>query len=328
VRVSVICTVLNEGQAVRRLLNSLAGQTRAADEIVVVDGGSVDDTVAIIREYAARLPLRVLVQPGANISQGRNCAIAAATGEIIASTDAGVWLEATWLERLTEPFGRAEVGVVAGFFVADPATPFETAMGATVLPALDDIDPAGFLPSSRSVAFRKSAWSAAGGYPEWLDYCEDLIFDFRLRDRCGPFAWAPDAIAHFRPRPTLASFSRQYYRYARGDGKADLWRMRHLVRYATYMVALPLLLLLGRHRPLLALGGLLAGSAVYCRAPYRRLGRSLPAMGPTARLKAFLLVPLIRVVGDIAKMLGYPAGWAWRLKNWHVPEIHWLTKGG
>ena len=100
-------------------------------------------------------------------------------------------------------------------------------MGATVLPTVDEVKPESFLPSSRSVAFTKAAWEAAGGYPEWIDYCEDLIFDFRLRDVAGPFAWAPEAVAHFRPRGSLKAFFKQYYRYARGDGKADLWRKKH-----------------------------------------------------------------------------------------------------
>ena len=50
-------------------------------------------------------------------------------------------------------------------------------------PTRDEVDPATFLPSSRSVAFRKAAWAAVGGYPEWLDYCEDLVFDLSLRER-------------------------------------------------------------------------------------------------------------------------------------------------
>src|ERR1051326_5124056 len=54
------------------------------------------------------------------------------------------------------------------------------------------------------------------------------------------FAFAPEAIAWFRPRPSLAAFFRQYYRYARGDGKADLWRARHTIRYATYLTAVAL----------------------------------------------------------------------------------------
>ncbi len=44
-KVSVIATVLNEGQAIERLLESLAAQTRPPDEVVIADGGSTDETV-------------------------------------------------------------------------------------------------------------------------------------------------------------------------------------------------------------------------------------------------------------------------------------------
>jgi len=41
------------------------------------------------------------------------------------------------------------------------------------------------------------------------------------------------------------------------------------------------------------------------------------------RLKAVLLVPIIRVIGDVAKMVGYSVGLAWRWRNRHRPEVHW-----
>lgn len=322
-RVSVICTVLNEGESIRALLRGLEAQTRQPDEAIFVDGGSRDNTVAVLREYATRLPLRVIVEPGANISAGRNVAITAATGEIIASCDAGVRLEPQWLAELVAPIEAGRAEVTAGFFVSDPRSTFEIALGATTLPDAEDVDPATFLPSSRSVAFTRDAWERAGKYPEWLDYCEDLIFDLRLRDEVGTFAWAPEAIARFRPRGSAKAFAKQYYRYARGDGKADLWRRRHAIRYATYLVALPVLLALTLfHRPWWALG-LLAGAAAYCKTPYRRLSKRLPELEPREQARALALVPAIRVLGDAAKMAGYPAGWLWRIKNWRRPEIHW-----
>ena len=164
--IAVIATVLNEGESIRGLMDSLVAQTRQPDELVIVDGGSSDATVAIIRSYADRLPLRLLVEPGCSISAGRNRAIAAAESEIIAITDAGVILDPGWLDAITAPL-RADpaVAVVSGFFEADPRTHFEAAMGATVLPLADEIDPATFLPSSRSVALRKDAWARVGGYP-------------------------------------------------------------------------------------------------------------------------------------------------------------------
>lgn len=322
--IAVAITVLDEGESIRRLLDSLAAQTPPPDEVVICDGGSSDNTVAIVEQYADRLPLRVIVEPGANISAGRNRAIAAATGDLIAVTDAGVTLEPDWLEHITQPLlDDPHVEVVSGFFVADAVNTFEAAMGATVLPLVDEIDPSSFLPSSRSVAFRKSAWEAVGGYPEWLDFCEDLIFDLRLKGRAR-FAFAPDALVHFRPRGSLRAYFRQYYLYARGDGKADLWRKRHAARYLTYGVAVPAIALLGALvHPLLWLL-YLVGGAVYLYQPYRRLPTVLRRTGftmPAQTIYAAALVPVIRVVGDVAKMIGYPVGVAWRRQNHPPPSI-------
>jgi glycosyltransferase involved in cell wall biosynthesis len=329
VTVSVVATVLNEAPAVERLMDSLAAQSRQPEEVVITDGGSNDGTFGVLQSWveSGQLPLRVIRKPGANISEGRNAAIAVARGQVIASVDAGVRLEEGWLAALVAPFEQAPekqfTAVVSGWFVADPQGAFETAMGATVLPHLREIDPVTFLPSSRSVAFRKAAWEAAGGYPEWLDYCEDLVFDLRLRSLYGPFAFAPEAVVRFRPRSSLGAFFRQYYRYARGDGKADLWRGRHAVRYATYLVGGPALVALSvLHSPWWWLG-LLAGLVVYTARPYRRLGAMLATLGFGQRLAAPLLVPAIRVVGDVAKMIGYPAGLFWRWRNRQRPEIYW-----
>jgi glycosyltransferase involved in cell wall biosynthesis len=327
-KVSVIVTVLNEGPAIRRLLDSLATQERLPDEVVVVDGGSSDDSLAILQSYIDQgtLPLKVLVEVGANISRGRNLAIAAAGGDVIASTDAGVRLAPGWLSELVAPFeSHNPPQVVAGFFIPDPQSVFETALGATVLPVLEDIRPDSFLPSSRSVAFTRSAWEAAGGYPEWLDYCEDLIFDFRLRDLFQPFAFVAGAVVHFRPRSNLRSFFGQYYRYARGDGKADLWRKRHAARYVTYVLAGPLLLILGRRRSPCwwGLGAALAGLGMLA-TPYRRLWPRLRRLSWPERLQAILWVPIIRVTGDVAKMIGYPIGWLWRIQRLsRRPELRW-----
>lgn len=321
--ISLILTVLNEGDNLHMLMTGICEQSRLPDEFVVVDGGSQDETVAILESYADRLPLRVIIEPGANISQGRNRAIQTAHGDILAITDAGVRMDPHWLERITQPLLDDErVTVVAGFFVADPQTIFEAAMGATVLPLAGEIDPATFLPSSRSVAIRRSALDRAGMYPEWLDYCEDLIFDMRLQATQPPFVFAADAIVHFRPRESLTAFFKQYYRYARGDGKADLWRKRHIIRYVTYLLLIPGIFLAGSLIHPLLWGLYLAGAVVYLYQPYRRLltvMQTAPQRHALAWLQAILLVPVIRVTGDVAKMIGYPAGWYWR-KQHHPPD--------
>jgi len=316
-RVAVILTVLNEAAALPRLLESLTAQTRPADEIVVADGGSRDGTAAVLADYAARLglPIWVVDAPGANIAQGRNRAIAAATSEVIAATDAGVVCPPDWLARLTAPLADPGVKAVAGFFEADPVTVLEVAMGATVLPEARDVNAATYLPSSRSVAFRRAAWEAVGGYPEWLDYSEDVVFDLALRAKYGPFVFVPEAAVRFRPRGSLRALARQYYLYARGDGKAGLFARQHAIRYFTYLVVAPLLVYAALTvSGWLWLVGVVAGLA-YLRLPLRRLWPRLAGLSLVARVQALAYLPLIRVVGDVAKMVGYPVGVGWRVRR-------------
>lgn len=313
--ISVIMTVMNEGDAIRPLLDSLIQQSRCPDEVVICDGGSSDNTLAVLDEYKDWLPLHILIVPGANISQGRNRAIAAAAGPIIAATDAGVILSPYWLEDIARPIETGETAVVSGWFEADPYTDFEVVMGATVLPTRSDIDPATFLPSSRSVAFLKSAWETVGGYPEWLDYSEDLIFDMALRDQYGPFPLVDTAVAYFRPRSSLRAFYRQYYRYARGDGKADLWRKRHAIRYATYLIGLPFILWAIWREKIWGWLLLAVGVGAYSGRPAQRVWENTWGWRPPARVRALALIPIIRFIGDAAKMIGYPVGLWWRWRN-------------
>src|SRR5690606_26325181 len=177
--VSLIATVRNEADSIEHFLRSILAQTRAPDEVVIVDGGSRDDTVARILALRARVTaprIHVLRAPGANISQGRNIAIARATGPIIAVTDAGTALAPDWLEHIVRPLeADAQVAVSAGFFEPAGATRFERCLAVLITPQLPEIEPERFLPSSRSVAFRKEWWLRVGGYPEWLRHCEDLV---------------------------------------------------------------------------------------------------------------------------------------------------------
>jgi hypothetical protein len=137
-----------------------------------------------------------------------------------------------------------------------------------------------------------------------------------LRALAGREGWAfePNAVAYFRPRSTPWAFFRQYYRYARGDGKADLFRKRHRIRYSVYLLFLPLMFFLGLRYSHWAWGVLVSAALGYCLAPYRRLWPHLYAMRPADRLRAVLWVPAIRFIGDLAKMFVYPDGVWWRLR--------------
>src|SRR6185437_14482066 len=127
-KVSVVVTVRNEERTINGLIETLLAQTRVPDEVVIADGGSTDRTVAMIHRWIQEdRSIRLLSCPGANIAAGRNRAIEAATGDIIACTDAGVRLDRHWLERIVRPFENGD-HVSMGFFIADPHNGFERAL--------------------------------------------------------------------------------------------------------------------------------------------------------------------------------------------------------
>ena len=102
---------------------------------------------------------------------------------------------------------------------------------------------------------------------------------------------------------------------SKGDGKADLWQERHAIRYATYLLGVPLIGWLGARRSPWFWGLFLLGGAIYARRPVQRLLPFLPKMSLRDKVAALAVIPVIRVVGDVAKMGGYPVGVWWRLTS-------------
>ncbi len=184
----------NDQPGLKVLLASLRKQTRRPDEVIVIDGG----------------------QLGINRASGRNLAIKQAQAEIIAVSDAGCRLDQQWLEKISRPLANENADVVVGNFRPLVKNVFQKCL-AVYSGRLAE------LPSSRSIAFRKPAWQAIGGYPKELDYCEDLVFAQRLKKAGFKFSRAPQAVVYWPQRENLLQAAQQFFHYAVGDGQALFW---------------------------------------------------------------------------------------------------------
>lgn len=304
--VAVCATVKNEASDAAALVTSLREQSLAADEVVIVDGGSDDGTYEeLSRAAAGDSRFKLFHAPGTNISAGRNRAIAETEAPLVAVTDAGLRRSPDWLASLVaavqdEPPAAGSFG----YILAAPQTTFEAALGAVALPLARQIDPSRYPPSSGSALFRRDWLDRVGGYPEWLAHGEDLWLDRAIWRSGGWFRHAPGADVGIRPRSSVRAFFRQYFLYAAGDGQAGMLMQRHALRYGAYGLGLALL-----HYPSPAARVLL----VLLAGAY--LGRSLrraPAMvGRTTGVNPLAigaLTPALRIVGDVAKMSGFLAG--------------------
>jgi len=241
-RVSVIMTVRNDDAGCAVTLDSLIAQTRQPDEMIVVDGGSSDATVEVIQGYAQRHSwMRLIRADGVNIAQGRNVGITAARGDVIATTDAGCRAEPQWLERLVTPFeDDRSTEFVGGFYRIDPHSLTEQVVGlATMRGQLEPVDPTTFNPSARSMAFSKALWARAGGFPEWVRFSEDTLFDHKVRRLGVRCDFAPEAVVHWRPRRSFRSIARQFFFYGTGRGhtQIDAASFRYNLRNAALLLS-------------------------------------------------------------------------------------------
>jgi len=216
--VALVCTVYNEGESMRELLESVVEQTRRPDEAIFVDGGSTDETQEVIREYTEEHDwIRLVVEEGCNIAEGRNIGVEETDADIIATTDGGCVLDQEWLENLLENFPEADIS--AGVFEpkADGSR-FKEVLGVLECPNPQKL-PEDWPPSSRSQAFNREAWEAVGGYPEDLYTAEDTEFNRKLKEKGFKHKIARDAVVYWEMRDSLKELWDQYFLYGKGDAE-------------------------------------------------------------------------------------------------------------
>src|SRR5919204_5434173 len=91
-QVSVIVRSYNRAAYLAQALESVLGQTRPPDQVLVVDDGSTDATLALLDTYRASVEVIALPHSG-NPARVLNAGLEAATGDIVALLDSDdVWL--------------------------------------------------------------------------------------------------------------------------------------------------------------------------------------------------------------------------------------------
>ena len=102
--VSIVVPCLNGARYLGQALGSLEGQPNA--EVIVVDGGSTDGTVDILREWESRLTLRWISEGDSGQADAINKGVAMATGEIVGWLNADDMLEKDAIARVVHEFNR------------------------------------------------------------------------------------------------------------------------------------------------------------------------------------------------------------------------------
>lgn len=307
-KVAFIATIYNEEKSISSFLESLFDQSQPPNEVILVDAFSTDKTYYILRRRIAQFQSRhkkiqiVVLRKKVNRAKGRNEAIRKCNSEIIACSDAGCTLDKNWLKNITSPFHfqNKKVDVVAGYYKPIARNIFEKCLAAYTCVMPDKVTK-DFLPSSRSIAFKKTAWKEVGGYPEELDTCEDLVFAKNLKKGCFTFVVAKNAIVFWRQRKNIIEAFNQFFRYAKGDGEAFYIRPQTPLLFLRYLFALFLLFyfFIGNFRIVLLLMVLLVLYILWSiKKNYRYVNER----------SALLYLPILQFTSDVAVISGMIVG--------------------
>lgn len=313
--VTVFIPMLNEAGRISACLDSVLAQRglQGPIELLVLDGGSTDDSPAIVRRYGERYPfVRLLPNPERFQAPAFNRALAEAQGEFFVRMDAHTTYADDYVAQCVHLLRTKDAANVGG-----PQRPVGTSrMGRVVAAAYTSRFAAG------DAAFRYSgeerwvdtvylgAWRTdtlrrlGGMNPAW-EVNEDYEMNIRLRDAGGKILLSPSIRSQYAVRPSLRSLCRQYFRYG-------MWRFRtvrhHPGSLRARQLAAPMLvlglvasmLLSAVSLPLAAIIPAVYAVGLLCASVLAARGKGL---GPGAAL-----LPVVFACIHLAWGLGFLAG--------------------
>lgn len=195
-RVSIVIRALNEAAHLPTLYEMLRRQTLQPHEIILVDSGSSDDTVAISERAGATI---IHIRPE-DFSFGRalNVGCQAATGDLLTFVSAHVYpLTDTWLEHLVAPFDDSRVALTYGRQTGDDRTKFsESELMRRWFPDVSQHDQESPFCNNANCAVRRALWEMQP-YDEDLTGLEDVHWASRIKKAGYKISYVTSAsIAH------------------------------------------------------------------------------------------------------------------------------------
>ncbi|MGE5192535.1 MAG: glycosyltransferase [Deltaproteobacteria bacterium] len=227
-RVSVVVCSYNGARTLEQCLRSLAELDYPDYEVIVVNDGSTDETRSILSRFPS---VRAIHQENLGLSAARNAGLRAATGSLVAYTDADCFADPDWLTHLVYQFERTDAAAVGG----PNLTPEDGWLAGCVAAApgqpmhvLESDHVAEHIPGC-NMAFRRDVLLAIDGFDvQYRKAGDDVDVCWRLQQAGYWITFAPGAFVwhHRRQNP------RAYLRQQAGYGEAEaLLRFKHPDRF-------------------------------------------------------------------------------------------------
>lgn len=239
----------NEEKLVEACLLSCFGQTRPADEIIVVDDASTDDTFDILKRYEDRIKLIRLSRNSGNKSFAQQYGLQYVMGDIFITVDADSILDKHLIERLVADFSDTKVAAVSGYIKSLKYN------WLTACRALDYVIGQNIYKLAQSyVNFLFVIPGTAGGFrtdvfKKYITFdhdtiTEDLDFTYKLHHQGFKIKYNRDAVVYTLDPINLNSYINQMRRWY-GGGWQNLLKHIYAVNQPTQALQLSLIYIEG-----------------------------------------------------------------------------------
>lgn len=208
IETSIVIRCYNEEKHIGRLLTGIIQQTLRHVEIIIVDSGSTDSTLAI----ASRYPVKILSIQPEEFSFGRslNVGCRSATGEFIVITSGHVYpIYKDWLEKLLSPFENSRIALVYGKQRGARTTKFsEHQVFAKWFGDKSDLEQDHPFCNNANAAIRRRIWEQLP-YNEEITGLEDIDWANRAMQLGYKIAYRADAVVfHVHNEIPLQTYNR------------------------------------------------------------------------------------------------------------------------
>ena len=228
--ISIIVPALNEEKYIKGCLQSLIESADDFEfEILVMDGGSTDDTAGIVRAMAVETPaVRLCGNPGRLQSAGMNLGakIASPRAGIIVRADAHAAYPPDFVSKCLAAFLAHDAASVVVPMVNKGVTGIQRAIAKAQSSRLGNGGSAhrtggvsGFVEHGHHAMFNREVFLRLGGYDTRFTHNEDAEYDVRLRRAGGKIWMCGDAAVTYFPRKSLTALSRQYFKHGQGRAR-------------------------------------------------------------------------------------------------------------
>jgi cellulose synthase/poly-beta-1,6-N-acetylglucosamine synthase-like glycosyltransferase len=251
-KVSIIVAAYNNQETIQECLQSILAQNYPAGffEVIVMDGGSKDDTVKIAQQF----PIKV-VSIRLNAPAAYNYAMKIAAHPVLGFVDADAKVEPEWLSKLVPHLSEPQVAGVSGSIETwNSQNPWARSIGYELKNRYRRIGKYTGRIATMNLLLKKAVIEEAGGWDEKLPSQYDTDLGFRVSAKGYRITYEPTAVCYHFNRPTLRAYYRQQLQYgkntlklyfkhgrlARGDEITDAGMN---IQPALFLVALAFLLL-------------------------------------------------------------------------------------